>query len=438
VTVSAAARRTGLAAIVAVAAAGCTHFSPYVWPGMPPRVPAAPPVEVAQRLILIGDSGDPDPDGEPTLELLARRVRLLPDRTTVVFLGDNVYERGMPEPITPAEKPVDALADAVDVVLPDLFASRQEAERQLSMQVDALRGTTARGVFVTGNHDWDQFEPAGWLRVRALEHALKDAAADGTRVEMVPPGGCPGPTSVPIGTEAVVIALDSQWWLETRTGDKPSPENNPTACPYVTEDAVRDALIAQLKTAAREGRKAIVVAHHPLETMGPHGGFVDIRTHLFPMQIIRHYVPFYVEWIPIPVLGSAIVWFRQCCSPSVQDTSNRRNRRMRRNFQRAMTDAGKDAAPLLYAAGHDHSLQVFTGRRGPQWAVVSGLGSQSRASDVGDNRRTLFAHASPFHPGFMEVDFLTDGSVRLEVREVDGDQPEGVEAFSMWLADVRR
>jgi hypothetical protein len=65
--------------------------------GVPPAGSA-----VDHRLVLIGDAGDPDPDGEPTLRALEAHVRQMPERTTVVFLGDNVYETGMPD-ATPLE-----------------------------------------------------------------------------------------------------------------------------------------------------------------------------------------------------------------------------------------------------------------------------------------------------------------------------------------------
>jgi hypothetical protein len=365
------------------------------------------------------------------LELLARRVGLLQERTTAVFLGDVVYERGMPEPISAGEKPLDAVADVVDVVLPDLLASRQEAERQLRTQLAELRGTRARAIFVAGNHDWDQFEPKGWDRILALEAFIREEAArDGTEATLVPAGGCPGPVAVPVGKRATIVVLDTQWWVETREEGKPTPGRNPTNCPYVTEEDVRARLVTELVSAARAGRWTIVAAHHPLDSKGPHGGFVDARTHLFPLRILRHYLPFWLEWIPIPVLGSAAVWIRQCCSPSVQDMSNARNRHMRRMLEKALDEAARRrAAPLAFAAGHDHDLQIFEARRGARLTLVSGMGS--RASAVGSNARTLFAHSNPLHPGFMEVDFLADGGARLAVVEHDRDAPDGVEVFSM-------
>jgi hypothetical protein len=114
--------------------------------------------------------------------------------------------------------------------------------------------------------------------------------------------------------------------------------------------------------------------------------------------------------------------------------SNGRNLHMRNGIRFSFREAEKaGAAPLAYAAGHDHSLQVFDSSKGARFLLVSGLGSHTHASEVGDNRHTLFAHANPIHPGFMQIDFLRDGDVRLGVIESDGDHPEGVEVFSTFL-----
>jgi hypothetical protein len=61
-------------------------------------MPAPEVHAIDERIVLIGDTGAPDPKGEPALETLSARVAEVPERTTVVFLGDVVYETGMPEP----------------------------------------------------------------------------------------------------------------------------------------------------------------------------------------------------------------------------------------------------------------------------------------------------------------------------------------------------
>jgi hypothetical protein len=107
---------------------------------------------------------------------------------------------------------------------------------------------------------------------------------------------------------------------------------------------------------------------------------------------------------------------------------------MRRALEFTFHEAERrHAAPLAYAAGHDHSLQVFESPRGARYTLVSGMGSRSSA--VGSNARTLFAHSNPLRPGFMEIDLLTNGAARLAVWEHDGEHANGVEVFSMTLAE---
>jgi hypothetical protein len=398
---------------------------------------------VSYRLLLIGDAGNPDPKGEPALQTLATQVNRIPERTTVVFLGDNIYERGMPLPVPPqdpaTEAAKEAAVDVAKVVISDVFQTRKQAEEIINAQIAVVRGNHARAIFLPGNHDWDQFQSGGRERILSFENYLDSVRTnDKVDVSLLPAGACPGPVSVPLGDRGELIAVDTQWWLEQRAADKATPDNNPSNCPNTTESAMHDALVDQLETAARAGRRTIVVGHHPLVTKGAHGGFVEPLTHLFPAQIAAAYVPFYVEWMPMPILGSMVVAIRACCSPSVQDIPNDINKHMRSELMRPMIEAGRrHAAPLAYAAGHDHDLQVFESIVGPPYLLVSGLGSSSQASAVGSNRRTLFAHSNTAHPGFIQIDFLDDGRVRMAVIEYTGPDSPPTEVYSTFLKPDR-
>jgi hypothetical protein len=250
---------------------------------------------------------------------------------------------------------------------------------------------------------------------------------------MLPRDGCPGPTVVDLGRHARLLLLDTQWWLES--GPKPSPAD-PGGCPAVTDEAVQAALERALVAAAHADRRAVVVGHHPLHTRGPHGGFVPWVEQLFPFHMAPGYVPFFVEWIPLPGLGSAAAWWRAHRSPSSQDFSGPRNRPFRAALKRAMDRAAAHGAPtLVYAAGHDHSLQVFRPKRGPRWSLVSGLGSRTKASGVSHSRATRFAHSDRAAPGLMEIDFLANGTARLGVVEWSAAAAGPVEVYS---ADLTR
>lgn len=414
--------------VFALLGAACDRTRPYMVAslrGAPPE-----PSAVDHRLLLIGDAGDADPDGEPTLHALEKQVQLLPGRTTVVFLGDNVYETGMPEP-TPIEGTV--TEEVLDEALLNLYASRRDSERRVKAQVKAVDVPGARAVFIPGNHDWDQFGVGGWQRVRQLEDYIDQlATVVAGRVRLLPGGGCPGPLTLDLGRHARLVILDTQWFLEA--GKKPTPENNPTGCAQTTDDEVQAALRAALDEAAKAHRAAIVVGHHPLRSHGPHGGYVSPRVHLFPFVMFGTYVPTFAHWIPFPVLGTIMGEARAWLSPNPQDMSSPPNEAMVARLVRTMSEAAADGAPaLVYASGHEHSLQVFKSHEGPRYLVVSGLGSHRKALPVGRDRTSLFAHSNTDEPGFAKIDFLRDGRVRLAIVEATHAAPDGAEVWANQL-----
>jgi Calcineurin-like phosphoesterase len=422
-------RRRAIAIVTLVALLpACSHVKPYA---VSSKTMPSPEVDtVDHRILLIGDTGAPEPSGEPALETLSARVAEIPDRTTVVFLGDFVYETGMPEPSPIEGTPIEEI---LDQALLNMYESRHEAERRVKDQLKSVDFPGTHAVVIPGNHDWDQFGIGGWKSVRELGTYLQQSKGlTQATVDFLPGGGCPGPVSVDVGSRGRVIVLDTQWWLEV--GDKPSPTDNPTGCPNTTEDTVTAALVRELRSAHEAGRVAIVVGHHPMRSKGPHGGYVDPLVHLFPMLMLGSYVPFFVRWFPLPVLGTVGATIRTYRSPSPQDVSGPGNRHMRRALSAAMKEAETTGAgPLLYAAGHDHSLQIFRGDQAVPYTAVSGFGSKVKASEVRHDRATLFAHANPVHPGFMQLDLLRDGRARLSVVEWAADTPKGLEVYSLLL-----
>jgi hypothetical protein len=423
--------------VAALVVAGCSHSRPFI--RGPATTPAPAAARIDHRLILIGDAGDADPDDEPALDLLEQRVRVAPERTTVVFLGDNVYETGMPDP---TELEGTAIEAVLDEVLLNLYQSRRDSERLLKAQVKAVRVPGARAIFIPGNHDWDQFGVGGFKRVlnqQTYINQLRTANQEVVDVTMLPRDGCPGPTALDLGTTARLIVIDTQWWLDLGVGGKPTPEHNPTACPYVTKADILAALQTEIEKAGAAGREVVVAGHHPLASRGPHGGHVDLEVHLFPLTMLGTYVPFVVRWTPLPILGSIAAWLRSNRSPSGQDFSGPGNAELRDALAGAMAKAAADGAqPILYAAGHDHSLQVFKAKEGPRWTVVSGLGSSSKASGVRHDGHTTFAHSDTQRPGLMEVDFADDGRARLAVIEWSPERKGGEEVYAVDLTAMRK
>lgn len=164
------ARRAVAALLSLVLAASATACTPALQPAVLRPAPVAPKDSIELALFLIGDAGSKAYDGEPVLHELSRQSdSLRPVKQFVVFLGDNVYPRGVP----PAGSP-----------------TRDDAERKIAAQVLAIRKGAAQGILVPGNHDWARQGRDGWNAIRRQDSLVSEFG--GGDVRLLPHGGCPG------------------------------------------------------------------------------------------------------------------------------------------------------------------------------------------------------------------------------------------------------
>ena len=157
--------------------------------------------------------------------------------------------------------------------------------------------------------------------------------------------------------------------------------------------------------AGAEERRVVVLAHHPLRSAGRHGGYFPWQDHLFPLRNFRSWL-----WLPLPGVGSLYPLVRHL-GISPQDQSSRVYRRL----VDGLTGAFRAHPPLLYAAGHEHHLEVLAGDE-PPWVVVSGAGRIDEITPVGRREDAVYLAE---RAGFVRIDFLVDGRVGLEVLTVD-------------------
>ena len=346
--------RALLAAALLLACAGSRFATPYYGPGGPPFISpkghslwraasALGPRTPSYRVILIGDAGATRPE-EATLSDLGLWAEDLVEHTAVVFLGDNLYPSGLGE----------------------------GDERGEGILLQQLRATRARKLFVPGNHDWGNVIPSAekLAREERFIEAFRESPAT-----FLPKGGCPGPaveTLVEPGAGLSrglhVMSLDLDWWLL-------DAEDRPECSGVSSERDVLRAVAKELR--ARADDFVIVAAHHPIRTGGPHGG--------------------YGRGFWTTRLSSVAGWF----GATIQDVDADVYRRMVRRLVPALAKE----PPLVFAAGHDHGLQVIEGRDTAGTLVVSGAGSARNITTLTAIAGTLFAHA---HPGFVVLDFYGD------------------------------
>ena len=375
--------RTALwaATLVSIASAATTGCGARGFTETP--APPTSPGSLDAVVYLIGDAGAATPE-TPIIIHLRREVADVSGEIPVVvaFLGDNIYEHGLH---------------------PQGHPSHEQDAGYLEAQIDVLRGTTAKGVFVPGNHDWGYGDERGAEQIRRqggyLAAVAKDGAAD---VELMPPAACPGPDTLRVGESALLVMLDTDLWLRS---DQPGAD-----CENRSTDAALRSLFRVLReNGDSENRAVIILGHHPLETYGQHGGYFGLKDQFFPGLNLWKYL-----YIPLPFLYP----IARNSGISSQDMSSGKNKRMREAFAEVLAEA--PSPPLVWAGGHDHSLQVFEGGGyNVGYHLVSGAGSRPTA--VGWDTALYASGQAQREMGYMRVEFFEDGRVLLSVI-TDGTQ----------------
>ncbi len=320
--------------------------------------------------MLIGDAGAARLAGDPVLAALANEIARIPDRSFVVFLGDNVYSASFMSADT---------------------TTYNRAVARLRVQVDATRAAN-NVVFVPGNHDWNGTEDHGRENVRRESKVLTSIS----HAQSEPQAGCPGPTVRDMGSHVRLIFLDTEWWLR----GTPRPREA-DACPFNTPNEVVSGVRVALRNAGK--RRVIVLGHHPPVSAGPHGGHFTLFDHLFPLRAANHHL-----WIPLPLVGSLYPLSRRL-GYATQDIASARYQ----HLVGALREAFIENPPLLFVGGHEHQLGVFRGDViGAQQVLVSGAGSLGRTTSAG---RVPGAQFASDEAGFMRLDVLTSTQLLLRV-----------------------
>lgn len=327
---------------------------------------------VTHRFVLIGDAGRLLNGKSIVTDAVAAHVDKLDSATTIIFLGDNIYEKGLSEK--------------------DAIYYDQQVEI-LSKQLLPFESHSAKVYMIPGNHDWQKSGPQGWEQIKRQAAWVDSLHKD--NIIFLPKGGCPGPEEITINDSLVLVILDTQWWLHPF--DKPGIEDD---CDCRTEDDVINAL---KNIAYRNRNKRIIfTSHQPMRSYGIHGGYYTWKQHLFPFTEFSHNA-----YIPVPILGSLYPLVRGTFG-NIQDLKHPEYR----NMVRRIEDAMSIAPDVIYAAGHDHALQLI--QEGKQNYIVSGSGinrervkKRKNATYVSDQR------------GFVEVLYRSDGSEQIVIYEVD-------------------
>ena len=325
-------------------------------------------------LFLIGDTGDISlarPD--PVLQTLCAHFDA-EQASGVIFLGDNIYPRGMP--------PISNIL-------------RKNAERTLNQHYKILKDYTGKLVFIAGNHDWNKGRKDGYDYIVRQEQYMRKLF--GEREVFLPANGCPGPVEINLNPHLTIVAIDTQWWLQTGL----RPIGKQYGCGVSTEEEFFEKLIEILER--NKDRHLLVAGHHPVYSYAIHGGKFKLKHHLFPLTLYDE-----DAWIPLPGIGSLLPLYRKFLGAR-EDIAHPRYRRLRKKLKEILSRY----PGLIYAAGHEHNLQYI--QKEKNHFIVSGSGSKVKYVVQSGKHLKYGVKAK----GFFKLRFEVDKSVYLSAWAID-------------------
>lgn len=351
--------------------------------------PKAQEDTITQRIVLIGDAGQLTNGRHPVVDAV-RSLIPMDKKTTVLFLGDNLYKIGLPD---------------------DEAKSYNAARAVLDSQLSVADGTLAKVYMIPGNHDWENGGRGGYDAI--IRQQLYVDFLRKKNVKYYPEDGCPGPIELSLGNDVTVILFDSQWWLHPY--DKPEIESD---CPCKTKEE----LVTQIADiAARNSKKLVLLAcHHPFKSNGMHGGFYTFKQHLFPLTDLKKNL-----YIPLPVLGSAYPIAR-----SVFGTPQDLKHPNYANMIDQVSAAVKTSPNIVFVSGHDHNLQHIKDN-GYNYIVSGGGCKQNRTSNA---KNSLYNSSST---GFSVMEVSRNKNVTITFYTVT-DSAAATKAYTSTLLNFSK
>ncbi|WP_139958612.1 metallophosphoesterase [Flavicella sediminum] len=318
--------------------------------------------ELVYSMYLIGDAGNASLNETTfTLKALENKLKIAGKNSTALFLGDNIYPVGMP---SKKHKKKRALA-----------------EHRIKTQTDILKDFNGTSIFIPGNHDWYSNGLNGLEREQKfIEKELQNKNV------FFPQDGCPL-EKIDLTDDLVIIAIDSQWYLED-WNKHPTMNDN---CPYIKS---KRKFFEELKGMLnKNSEKTVVIAlHHPVFTNGTHGGKYSAKSHLFPLG----------NSIPLPGVGSFFNLLRETSGLSPQDLQNKNYSELANKI----VTLSQPYKKVVFVSGHDHNLQFLKKKNKIQ--IVSGSASKKSATKLGSD--TGFTYG---HEGYSQLNFYKDGSAKV-------------------------
>ncbi|MCD6062832.1 MAG: hypothetical protein K0R82_743 [Flavipsychrobacter sp.] len=327
---------------------------------------------IQQRIFLVGDAGQLYNNTQPVIDWLRKNVDWNDTQNRVIYLGDNIYDMGLPMEGAP---------------------NYQESKAVIDYQINLVKGKKAKAYIVPGNHDWMNGKIGGYQQAVNQVNYINGLGLP--NVQAWPLDGCPGPVLSEIDDKVIIVFGDSQWFLHVH--DKPGPGSS---CAAKTIDEFNTELNEIIYS--HPNQLLIFAVHHPFYTSGPHGGGYTWEDHIFPFRAISKSL-----YIPLPIIGSAYPIARGYFG-NLQDIYHPLYRNMINEIEATL----KKHPNPVHVSGHEHALQLNIKDSIPY--IVSGSGAKLNIIPRG--KHNDFLH---LNYGCSLLEVYKNGKVMVKFYDVD-------------------
>ena len=325
---------------------------------------------LSHSFYLIGNVGDAPNPSNPVLSGLEAKLKDEGANTTVLFLGDNVPQQGMP-----------LNTDFKD----------QSVLSNLEAQLSVAKTFEGRTLFIPGDQDWNSTDRI--IGLKRQESQIDEQLGD---IAFYPENGCPI-EQLDITADILLLIIDSQWYLEDW-------DKNPTINDHCDINS-REKFFEELERLIKQNRDktTLVAMHHPLFSNGPHGGQYGIKQHLVPFN----------NGVPLPGIGSLLTFIRKTGGVLDQDVQNKTYQ----EFRRRVVTLAQESNNIIFVSAHEKSLQYIKQDNTPQ--IISGSGATATVTKNTGNGAFSYGHT-----GYAKLNVYTDGSSEVNFYSLDSASPK--------------
>ena len=333
------------------------------------------------QVFLLGGTGNGALSASPLPDFLSQELVLAGRESSVVFLG-NIIKGGLP-----MHSP----------------SKRQKTLSNFLVIEKMLYDYTGEIIFLPGFEDWEDGAKTGRGMLEQQRGYIEEQLV-GKKLSL-PCHQCPGPKAIKINKDIIVIAMDTQWWLQPKGRNAGKKE-----CDINTEEEFL--LELQILLEEYDDKEIIIAGHHALFSAGVRGGYYPAKYHLFPFTTLNKNL-----WVPLPGIGSIYPFARRALGPK-QDLANVRYAQMIDRLEKIF----KQYPNIIYASGNEESLQYFNENKNQQHYVVSG--SATKAEYVTKMSGAEFTQSSV---GYFKINYYENGAVWLEAWSFSGNDKKEAE-----------